>query len=140
MPHDRSLTLADTDAAGVVYFARLLSICHEAYEASLSEANIDLKAFFRDPSVAIPIAQAEIQFFQPLFCGDHIQIYLTPHLIKDSEFAVEYRIYRGDCVDRLVGQAKTRHVCIDPRLRQRIPLPESIQNWLRNVKIEEETD
>jgi len=30
--YDRKIHFADTDSAGVVYFARLLSICHEAYE------------------------------------------------------------------------------------------------------------
>jgi hypothetical protein len=34
----RTVRLADTDAAGVVYFARTLSICHEAYEAALAAA------------------------------------------------------------------------------------------------------
>ncbi|MDJ0549913.1 MAG: 1,4-dihydroxy-2-naphthoyl-CoA hydrolase, partial [Microcystis aeruginosa] len=34
MSYERLIYLADTDAAGVVYFAHLLSICHEAYEFS----------------------------------------------------------------------------------------------------------
>jgi hypothetical protein len=34
--------------AGVVYFAHLLSICHEAYEFSLAQFGINIKDFLKD--------------------------------------------------------------------------------------------
>ena len=42
----RVIRFQETDAAGVVYFANLLALCHEAYEASLAHAGIALKPFF----------------------------------------------------------------------------------------------
>ena len=44
--YDRKIHFADTDSAGVVYFARLLSICHEAYEHYLENLGVDLRSFF----------------------------------------------------------------------------------------------
>ena len=44
--YPRTIRFADTDAAGVVYFAQILSICHEAYEASLQASGIELRQFF----------------------------------------------------------------------------------------------
>jgi len=32
--YSRTVHFADTDAAGVVFFANFLAICHEAYEES----------------------------------------------------------------------------------------------------------
>ena len=46
--YSRTIHFADTDAAGVVYFARYLSICHEAYEEALAAAGIDMKQAERD--------------------------------------------------------------------------------------------
>lgn len=129
MPYERLIYLADTDAAGVVYFAHLLSICHEAYEFSLAQFGINVKDFLKDAVVALPISQAEIKFFQPLFCGDRIQIDFTAQSLSENEFELQYKIYLGEI---LVGKAKTRHVCINTVHRKRIPLPETLQDWLAN--------
>ena len=34
--YSRSVRFADTDAAGVVFFANYLALCHEAYEEALA--------------------------------------------------------------------------------------------------------
>ena len=91
--YQRTIHFKDTDAAGVVYFANVLSMCHEAYEASLQSIGIDLNAFFRDRQRAIPIVHASVDFFQPMFCGDTYSIELTPTLLKPSEFSIAYQIY-----------------------------------------------
>ena len=44
----RRIYLGDTDAAGVVYFAKGLEICHEAYEESLAKAGINLNQMIRE--------------------------------------------------------------------------------------------
>lgn len=44
--YTRIVHFQDTDAAGVIYFANILAICHEAYEASLAAFNINLRFFF----------------------------------------------------------------------------------------------
>ena len=136
MPYERLIYLADTDAAGVVYFAHLLSICHEAYEFSLAQFGINIKDFLKDYTVALPITQAEIQFFRPLFCGDRIKIDFTARSLSENEFELQYKIYLAEI---MVAKAKTRHVCIAPTNRQRIPLPESLKHWLGYLSTLEET-
>jgi 1,4-dihydroxy-2-naphthoyl-CoA hydrolase len=127
MPYERLIYLADTDAAGVVYFAHLLSICHESYEFSLAQFGINVKSFLNNAAVAIPISQAEIQFFRPLFCGDRIKVDFTCQSLSESEFELQYKISLGEV---LVGKAKTRHVCIDTAHRKRSALPEILQSWV----------
>ena len=60
--YERTVRLADTDAAGVVYFARVLSICHEAYEASLAAAGVPLASWIRKGTIALPIVHAHADF------------------------------------------------------------------------------
>ena len=117
----RSIKFADTDAAGVVYFANLLSICHEAYEAYLTETlDLDLKEFFQDKSTAIPIIHADIDFTQPLFCGDRIVVSILPQLINDKVFEMKYQINKDNIT---VAKAVTRHICINPQTRKTKALP-----------------
>ncbi len=130
--YDRTIHFQDTDAAGVVYFANVLSICHEAYEASLAAAGVDLKGFFRNPELAIPITHAQVDFFRPMFCGETYQIVLTPQLLKPSEFEIHYEAFlaTGKANDQPSAKATTRHVCIDPGQRQRVEAPAFILQWL----------
>ena len=117
----RVIRFQETDAAGVMYFANLLALCHEAYEASLAEAGVDLKHFFSSSSeVAVPIVHAEADFYQPLFCGDAIAISLLPRQLNPQSFEVAYTITAqsatpAEANQKLLARALTRHVCIGLR-------------------------
>ncbi len=130
--YSRRVYLADTDAAGVVYFARGLEICHEAYEESLTAAGISLQQMLRDQEIALPITHAEIDFFRPLFCGDHLKIELTANQINQSELAIAYQIFTADNLAQALVKATTNHVCINPQIRSRVDLPLTILDWLEN--------
>lgn len=126
----RRVYLADTDAAGVVYFAKGLEICHEAYEESLAKARIDLKQMINEKQVALPIVHAEIDFLRPVFCGDELQVSLSGSWVNDSEFAIAYQIFSIDNLERVSIAAQTRHVCINPQIGRRMDLPSTMSKWL----------
>jgi 1,4-dihydroxy-2-naphthoyl-CoA hydrolase len=117
----------DTDAAGVVYFANILRICHEAYEVSLVASGINLKSFFTNPSLAFPIVHANVDFFRPLYCGDNLMISLSPQKISLDKFEITYEITVGEVI---VAKAITRHVCIEVSSRNKQELPNYMNNWL----------
>ncbi|MCX7592458.1 MAG: acyl-CoA thioesterase [Fischerella sp.] len=125
--YNRTVRFQDTDAAGVVYFANVLAICHEAYEESLRTAGINLKEFFSHSSVAFPIVHASVDFFRPMFCGDQLIVRLMPQKIGVEKFEINYEIVVADMV---VTKAITRHVCIDANSRHKRELPEQILEWL----------
>ncbi|BFM39170.1 thioesterase family protein [Synechocystis sp. LKSZ1] len=122
--YQRALHLADTDSAGVVYFATLLSLCHEAYEASLATVGLPLSSILTSPDGALPIVHAEIDFLAPLACGDTLLIQVTvPHLSQRS-FETDYQLFLLAAPETLVARAKLKHVCIHPQSRKAINLPE----------------
>ena len=126
------MRFGDTDAAGVVHFARLLSWCHEAYEESLERYGIAVAAIFPGqgtdtPAVALPIVHCSADFRRPLVCGDPLAIALEPLRIDPGCFELRYRFRSGD---EPVAEGLTRHLAIDSRSRQRCSLPEPIQRWL----------
>lgn len=122
--YQRKIYFADTDAAGVVYFANLLSICHEAYEEYLTNLTINLQDFFINKAIAIPIVHAEIDFLKPLFCGDLIIINLLGKLISNKVFEINYEINKDNL---LIATALTRHICINPQTRKTQELPFILQ-------------
>ena len=126
------MRFGDTDAAGVVHFARLLSWCHEAYEESLERYGIAAAAIFPGqgtdtPAVALPIVHCSADFRRPLVCGDPLAIALEPLRIDPGCFELRYRFRSGD---EPVADGLTRHLAIDSLSRQRCSLPEPIQRWL----------
>lgn len=131
--YSRRVYLGDTDAAGVVYFARGMEICHEAYEESLAVAGISLRQILREGKIALPIIHAEIDFLRPLFCGDRLQVNLVANRVNQSEFSITYRICTTTNCQILV-KAQTSHVCIDPQQRARVNLPMIMLDWLEKNK------
>jgi 1,4-dihydroxy-2-naphthoyl-CoA hydrolase len=127
--YNRTVRFQDTDAAGVVYFANVLAMCHEAYEASLAASGINLQSFFKNSEAAIPIIHASVDFFRPMFCGDKLLIYLTPQQRNENQFEIPYQIVAASSEQQL-AKAMTRHVCIDPVTRTRNQLPTEIIQWL----------
>jgi 1,4-dihydroxy-2-naphthoyl-CoA hydrolase len=127
--HTRTVRFQETDAAGVVYFANVLTMCHEACEESLAASGINLKSFFTNPSVAIPIVHASVDFFRPMFCGDQLLIKLITKQLSSNEYEIAYQIFPV-AVDKVVAKAITRHVCIDPTSRTRKDLPAEVVEWL----------
>lgn len=130
----RRVHLGDTDAAGVVYFAKGLEICHEAYEESLTEARISLNQMIRVGKTALPIVHAEIDFIRPIFCGEQLQISLNSSQVNDSEFAIAYEITSLNNLEQILVKAETKHVCINPQIRQRIDLPAAVLEWLNRFQ------
>jgi 1,4-dihydroxy-2-naphthoyl-CoA hydrolase len=122
--------LRDTDAAGVLYFANLLAICHGAYEAALVDQGIDLRNFVTNPPIAIPITHASADFRRPIYCGDRLQIVLTPTQQASSSFIINYQVCQDP--ERVVATAQTNHVAIDAQQRKRVELPEAIKKWLQS--------
>ncbi len=128
--YHRTVRFADTDAAGVVYFANYLSICHEAYEESLGVAGINLKTFFSDTGVVIPIARSEADYLRPLACGDKLRITVAPELLGEDSFALNFEIIRLGRPEKCAGRIRTVHVCTSSAKRTRAPLPAAITTWI----------
>lgn len=136
--YDRTIRFHETDAAGVVYFTNLLTLCHEAYEAAIAEAGINVKRFFSGADgTAVPIVHAEADFFGPLFCGDRIRLTLTPKQLTPHSFQITYVVIPSDSQtdsQKPLAQALTKHMCISTdgasEQRKRRLLTTELIDWI----------
>lgn len=148
--YPRTIRFHETDAAGVVYFANVLVLCHEAFEASLMASNIDVKQFFGKGPLATPVIHAEVDFRRPLFCGDEIVIVVRPKATTVDVFEVDYQLYAAAAMPAVsqdvtkgsaaalvkpLASAMTRHVSIATDTRQRQPLSDELNQWLEQWSI-----
>lgn len=127
--YQRTVRLADTDAAKVVFFANVLVMCHEAYEESLATVGVNWHNLVTDLEIAMPIVHSSVNFLRPMFCGDKVIIELRPKQLSNNEFEINYQIFKTSSEKKL-ATAITRHACINPTDRTRIDLPDWIRKWL----------
>jgi 1,4-dihydroxy-2-naphthoyl-CoA hydrolase len=127
----RTVRLADTDAAGVVFFARTLMLCHEAYEASLAAAGLDLKEFLGGADLIVPIARSEAQYLRPLYCGDPLRISVAPSLLSADSFAIHFEITRLGPPEKMAARVRTEHVATSRARRERVPLTPALAAWVQ---------
>jgi 1,4-dihydroxy-2-naphthoyl-CoA hydrolase len=127
----RTVRFGDTDAAGVMHFARLLAWCHEAYEESLERFGVAAAEIFptpgHAPEVALPIVHCSADFRRPLVCGDPLAIRLAPERLDPGCFELRCSFSRNG---EAVASGLTRHLAINSLTRQRCPLPVAINRWL----------
>ena len=129
--YQRTIHFPDTDAAGVVFFANYLSICHEAYEEALAAAGLPVRTFFSDTGVMIPISKSSADYLRPLCCGDKVRVSVTPMLLNENSYAIEYDIVRVGTSEKLAGHVRTAHVCISSTTRERAALPPALLTWIQ---------
>ncbi len=128
--YERTIHFPDTDAAGVVFFARFYSICHEAYEEALSASGMELHTFFSDSGTMIPVARIQAEYKRPLMCGDKILVQVLPERLSENSFAVNYEITKPSNAGKLVAKLRTEHVCINSGTRERQALPAPLSAWI----------
>lgn len=128
--YPRTIRFADTDAAGVAFFANYLAICHEAYEEALLASGIELQSFFADRGVIVPIARSEAEYLRPLKAGDRLRVEVSPAALGENSFEVRYLMTRLGPSEKAAGRVRTEHVCIDSASRRRRPLPPELARWL----------
>lgn len=114
----------DTDLAGILYFARLFRFAHDALEDLMESEGITFSNLFSNTPFFFVIAHCEGNYYLPVSAGDHLEVHLTFEKFGNTSFHVNYNIYRKT---ELIGSAKTVHVCLDAKTREKIPVPESVR-------------
>lgn len=129
--HHRTVRLSDTDAAGVVYFARTLSICHEAYEEALAAAGVSLPDLLGASGIVVPISRSEADYKRPLRPGDKLRLTVTPTAVSENSFAIRFDVVKLGPPEKLAATVRTEHVCTAPAKRERTPLPPALAAWVK---------
>lgn len=101
--------LHDTDHAGVVFFARLFTHAHDAYESFMSGIGLGLNALI-EGGVRLPVVHASADYLLPLRHEEEISVLLKVAQLGRTSFTVEYA-FRCDGQER--ARLRSVHVFLD---------------------------
>ena len=93
--YERPVRFEDVDAAGIVFFSRFLSYCHEAMEALFDEVEGGYVRLVRDRRIGVPAVHVECDFKHPLRYGDVARIETTVEKLGRTSVSFRYAIARA---------------------------------------------
>ena len=122
--HPVTVRLHHSDAAGVIFYSRLLELAHDAYEALLERAGMGLGRVLAQGEVRLPVVAVEAEFVRPIRVGDRLQVELTLTRSGDHSYQVGYRF--RDAAGTELARAVTRHVSLDAIHGRPTALPQAL--------------
>ncbi len=131
--YEYQIKLSDTDAARVLYFARLYDIIHAAYESYMHESSLSLIKILNEKNYYIPIIHSEADYKQVILLGDKIQIQIFLDNTSQHTFTLVYELYNKK--QQIIASAKTVHISIKNSSSRKINLPNELINAFYKKKI-----
>jgi 1,4-dihydroxy-2-naphthoyl-CoA hydrolase len=137
----RAIRFQDIDAAGIIFYPRVLEMFHDTYAAFLASAGTPLREVMNRDTWIAPVRHAEADYFKPLRLGDEVLVEISRAHLSETETTLGYRIVRSPAEPRAISQAgevcavgQVVHTFVDRGTFKRIPIPELVRRAL--VRIE----
>jgi 1,4-dihydroxy-2-naphthoyl-CoA hydrolase len=123
----------DVDAAGIIFYPRVLELCHDVYVEFLASAGFPLQECLRGPWI-MPIRHAEADYLRPLRFGDRVEVALvaaeTGPRQPATEVTIGYRIANLSSGEP-AALAQTVHTFVDRKSFERVPMPDALDRAFR---------
>jgi acyl-CoA thioester hydrolase len=115
----------DTDAGGVVYYAKYLEHLEEARFEFCKQKGVD-SAEYADKGILFPVVHLNVEYKAPARYGDIIRIHTVIEKVGNSSIHFLQEIKKAD---KLLVQARTVWACIGKDFKAR-SLPDEIKKAL----------
>jgi 1,4-dihydroxy-2-naphthoyl-CoA hydrolase len=132
----REVRFQDVDAAGIIFYPRVLEYFHDAYLEFLSRVGQPLHASLGSAPWLSPIRHAEADFLRPLRFGDAVEVAIvgaemTPEP-EPSELTLGFRITKLATLEgAAIGQSV--HTFVDAASFKRTPIPAALAAAYRTL-------
>ncbi len=124
-----TIALHDTDAAGIMYSANLIRICHQAYEAFMESIGFGIGRLLKERPFGMPVVHIEGDFQKPVRVGDKVEIRVRMAEIRRSSVRTAYELVKGG---EVIASAAIVHVCVSVEKRRAMELPEEFRKKLKS--------
>jgi 1,4-dihydroxy-2-naphthoyl-CoA hydrolase len=133
----RRVLLNDVDAAGVVFYARIMAMAHEAYEEAMARAGLALDELIRAGRIGLPLVHAEADFSRPLTHGELVETRVALERVGEKSVTVTIAFAVGGQPAALVKQV---HACVDMDRRASVAVPPEMRAKLALLGMAEAGD
>jgi 1,4-dihydroxy-2-naphthoyl-CoA hydrolase len=129
----RAIRFQDIDAAGIIFYPRVLEMFHDAYAGFLAFAGCPLAEVLKSDTWLAPVRHAEADYFKPLRYGDEVTVEICRAHLTETEATLGYRIARsGSGEVCVVGQVV--HTFVERATFKRRPLPPLVRRALEHIE------
>jgi 1,4-dihydroxy-2-naphthoyl-CoA hydrolase len=132
----REIRFQDIDAAGIIFYPRVLELFHDAYVAFLEFAGCPLPQVLRAGSWLAPVRHAEADYFKPLRFGDPVSLEICRAHLAETEATLGYRIARSSegAGDEVCAVGQVVHTFVDRATFKRTAIPDLVRRALEHVE------
>lgn len=116
------------DPAGILFYAEVFKISHNAYENFLKEALEAHHIIFHDENLAFPIRATEARYDRPIQMGEANTL-VSVLRVGDSSFTLQFDIHQNE---KLCATTQVTNVAMDKKTGEKRSLPESLREKLKN--------
>lgn len=128
---ETKIRLQFTDAAGVMFYARLFELAHLAFEDMLDAIGHPLPEDLAGAEVAFPIVHAEADYRAPMRLGNKVRIDVTVEGVRSRVFKLGYTFMLEDGTK--AAEAQTIHAAVGRGVRDATVLPAALVAALKSV-------
>ena len=134
MTYERPVRFQDIDAAGIVFFPRFFTYCHEAMETLFAPLDGGYVRLITERKIGLPAVRVEADFTAPLRYGDVARITITVPHVGITSCTLAYDITRASDGARA---ASIKHVCVVSDLSRltKIPIPDDVRAVLEANRV-----
>jgi YbgC/YbaW family acyl-CoA thioester hydrolase len=123
----RTVRFQDVDAAGTVFFPRVIEYFADAYAAFLESRGLDLPGAIARMEWLTPLAHVEADYMAPLRFGDAMVIEVVGAELGGSSLTLGYRIAAPKDRTRLHAIGQTVHVFVDGETFRPRAIPDAVR-------------
>jgi len=127
-PYAYRIRLADTDAAGRIYFAAAGRIAHEAFEQVMSEIGFALGTMIEKGDIGLPVVRAEADYHKPIKLGDLVTVRTRVHKIGQKSVTFQHEIQTAEGLTAI--QVVMTHVAVSGKTGKPVSLPAKLKKIL----------
>lgn len=128
----RKVRFQDVDAAGTVFFPRIIEYFADTYLAMFDARGIDVARSLKKLEWAIPLAHVEADFTGPMRFGDSVVVEVVGARLSETSFTLAHRVRTPDAT-RTLAFGQTVHVVVDGTSFRPTPIPDEIKRALASA-------
>ncbi len=126
----RSVRFQDVDAAGIVFYPRIIEYCHDVYVSFLGAHGQPLDQVLRERTWAAPIRHSQADFLKPLSFGQQVDVSLVLAHLESTEATLAFQLTLAGSVLAIVQSV---HAFVSVEGFRRIPIPEPVRQLLGSL-------
>ncbi len=122
---ERPVRFQDVDAAGTIFYPRMLEYFSDAFMGLLGAIGFRLAEQIAHGTWRSPIVHAEADYMAPLMFGDTAVVDVVGAKVGESSFTLGFRVRRRDGKIAALGQVV--HVSIDRSTLKPVRVPDAFR-------------